>query len=166
MWIQLSFQSQIPCAGSLGCQRIHVILKATTTFLTERGNTYGKIDFSERGCQITGDQHCHFGCSPKQRADFLCSVCAKWLRVLHGCWPSGVYRKMYPSCKADGKKHYIPQAAKRKRLSYSVSLLESKMSDKTKVQRWRLFLGGDGIGQTANNNSSIWHRHEKGCPVL
>ena len=60
---------------------------------------------------------------------------------------------MYPSCKADGKKHYIPQAAKRKRLSYFVSLLESKMSDKTKVQRWRLFLGGDGIGQKANNNS-------------
>ena len=57
-----------------------------------------------------------------------------------------------------------PRSAKS--LSYSVSLLESKMSDKTKVQRWRLFLGGDGIGQTANNNSSIWHRYEKGCPVL
>ena len=26
----LSFQSQIPCAGSFGCQRIHVILKPTS----------------------------------------------------------------------------------------------------------------------------------------
>ena len=43
----------------------------------------------------------------RNSADFLCSVCAKWLRVLYGCWPSRVYRKMYPSCKADGKKHYI-----------------------------------------------------------
>jgi hypothetical protein len=25
------------------------------TSLTERGTTYGKIDFAERGCQITGD---------------------------------------------------------------------------------------------------------------
>ena len=32
-------------------------------------------------------------------------------------------------------------------LSCSVSLLEPNMSDKTKVQRWTLFLGGDGIGQ-------------------
>ncbi len=36
--------------------------------------------------------------------NFLCSVCAKWLRVLYRCWPSGVYRKMHPSCKASGKK--------------------------------------------------------------
>ena len=157
MWIQLSFQSQIPCAGSLGCQRIHVILKATTTSLTERGNTYGKIDFSERGCQITGDKHCHFGCSAQQRADFLCSVCAERLCVFYRCGSSGVYRKMHPSCKASGKKHYIPQAAKRQSLSYSVSLLEPKMSDKTKVQRWTLFLGGDGIGKKKKGNSSIWY---------
>ena len=32
-------------------------------------------------------------------------------------------------------------------MSRSVSLMESEMSDKTKVQRWRLFLGGDGIGK-------------------
>ena len=153
----LSFQSQIPCAGSFGCQRIHVILKATTTSLTERGTTYGKIDFAERGCQITGDQHCHFGCSSKQWANFLCSVCAKWLRVLYRCWPSGVYRKMHPSCKASGKKRYIPQAAKCPSLSCSVSLLEPNMSDKTKVQRWTLFLGGDGIGKKKKGNSSIWY---------
>ena len=84
--------------------------------------------------------------------NFLCSVCAKWLRVLYRCWPSGVYRKMHPSCKASGKKRYIPQAAKCPSLSCSVSLLEPNMSDKTKVQRWTLFLGGDGIG-----NSSIWY---------
>ena len=48
-------QSQIPCAADAIQQRIHVILKATTTSLTERGTTYGKIDFAERGCQITGD---------------------------------------------------------------------------------------------------------------
>ena len=55
------------------------------------------------------------------------------------------------------KKHYIPQAAKRQSLSYSVSLLEPKMSDKTKVQRWTLFLGGDGIGEKKKSNSSIWY---------
>ena len=157
MRAQFSFQSQIPCAGGFGCQRIHVILKATTTSLTERGNTYGKIDFSKRGGQNPGDQHCNFGCSSKQRVDFLRSVCAKWLCVLYRCWPSGVYRKMHPSCKASGKKHYIPQAAKRQSLSYSVSLLEPKMSDKTKVQRWTLFLGGDGIGKKKKGNSSIWY---------
>ena len=32
-------------------------------------------------------------------------------------------------------------------MSCSVSLLEPNMSDKTKVQRWTLFLGGDGIGK-------------------
>ena len=160
------FQSQIPCAGSFGCQRIHVILKATTTSLKERGNIYGKIDFSKRGCQIAGDQHCNFGCSAQQRADFLCSVCAERLCVFYRCGPPGVYRKMHPSCKAGGKKHYISQAAKRTSLSNSVSLLEPTMSDKTKVQRWRLCLGGDGIGQKANHNSSIWHCHEKGCAIL
>lgn len=54
---------------------------------------------------------------------------------------------MHPSCKASGKKRYIPQAAKCPSLSCSVSLLEPNMSDKTKVQRWTLFLGGDGIGK-------------------
>ena len=150
---ELIFQSQIPCAGSFGCQRIHVILKATTTSLTERGNIYGKIDFSKRGGQNPGYQHCNFGCSAQQRADFLCSVCAKRLRVLYRCGPSGVYCKMHPSCKADRKKHYISQAAKRTSLSNSVSLLEPMMSDKTKVQRWRLFLGGDGIGKKKKGNS-------------
>ena len=29
----------------------------------------------------------------------------------------------------------------------SVSLMESERSDKTKIQRWRLFLGGGGIGK-------------------
>ena len=73
---------------------------------------------------------------------------------------------MHPSCKAGVKKHYISQAAKRTSLSNSVSLLEPTMSNKTKVQRWRLCLGGDGIGQKANHNSSIWHCHEKGRAVL
>ena len=82
---------------------------------------------------------------------------AKWLRVLYRCWPSGVYRKMHPSCKASGKKRYIPQAAKCPSLSCSVSLLEPNMSDKTKVQRWTLFLGGDGIGKKKKGNSSIWY---------
>ena len=39
----------------------------------------------------------------------------------------------------------------------SVSLLEPNMSDKTKVQRWTLFLGGDGIGKKKKGNSSIWY---------
>ena len=46
---------------------------------------------------------------------------------------------MHPSCKADRKKSYIPQAAKRKNLSCSVSLLGPTISDKTKIQRWKLF---------------------------
>ena len=71
------------------------------------GAIYGKTDFSKRGGQNAGHQHCNFRRSAQQRSDFLCSVCAKRLRVLYGCWPSGVYRKMYPSCKTDGKKHYI-----------------------------------------------------------
>lgn len=77
--------------------------------------------------------------------------------LLYRCWPSGVYRKMHPSCKASGKKRYIPQAAKCPSLSCSVSLLEPNMSDKTKVQRWTLFLGGDGIGKKKKGNSSIWY---------
>ena len=64
---------------------------------------------------------------------------------------------MNPSCKASGKKRYIPQAAKSPSLSCSVSLLEPNMSDKTKVQRWTLFLGGDGIGKKKKGNSSIWY---------
>ena len=32
-------------------------------------------------------------------------------------------------------------------MSQSVSLMESEMFDKTKVQRWSLFLGGGGIGK-------------------
>ena len=67
------------------------------------------------------------------------------------------YIKMHPSCKASGKKRYIPQAAKCPSLSCSVSLLEPNMSDKTKVQRWTLFLGGDGIGKKKKGNSSIWY---------
>ena len=38
-------------------------------------------------------------------------------------------------------------------MSQSVSLLELKISDKTKIQRWRLFFGGDGIGKKENDNS-------------
>ena len=38
-------------------------------------------------------------------------------------------------------------------MSQSVSLLELKKFDKTKIQRWRLFLGGDGIGKKENDNS-------------
>ena len=42
-------------------------------------------------------------------------------------------------------------------MSCSVSLLEPNMSDKTKVQRWTLFLGGDGIGKKKKGISSIWY---------
>ena len=38
-------------------------------------------------------------------------------------------------------------------MSQSVSLLELKKFDKTKIQRWRLFFGGDGIGKKENDNS-------------
>lgn len=51
-------------------------------------------------------------------------------------------------------------------MSNSVSLLEPMMSDKTKVQRWRLFLGGDGIGEKKKGNSSIWYsRAERDIPA-
>ena len=45
-------------------------------------------------------------------------------------------------------------------MSQSVSLLELNLSDKTKVQRWRLFLGGDGIGKK-NSDSSIRYDYGK-----
>lgn len=96
----------------IGCQRIHVILKIVAISLTERGNTCGKIDFSERSGQNLGHQHRNSGCRPQQWPNLLCSVCAEWLCVLYGCGPSGVYRKMYPSCEADGKGYNIPQTAK------------------------------------------------------
>lgn len=40
-------------------------------------------------------------------SNFLCSVCAKWLRVLYRCWPSGVYRKMHPQSKASRKERNL-----------------------------------------------------------
>ena len=51
-------------------------------------------------------------------------------------------------------------------MNHSVSLMERAASDKTKVQRWKLFLGGDGIGKKGSNNSPVWHRDEKWGPVL
>ena len=42
-------------------------------------------------------------------------------------------------------------------MNHSVSLMERAASDKTKVQRWTLFLGGDGIGKKKKGNSSIWY---------
>ena len=39
----------------------------------------------------------------------------------------------------DGKECDLPQDPERRSMSQSVSLLELKISDKTKIQRWRLF---------------------------
>lgn len=41
--------------------------------------------------------------------------------------------------KTDGKECDLPQDPERRSMSQSVSLLELKISDKTKIQRWRLF---------------------------
>ena len=49
-------------------------------------------------------------------------------------------------------------------MSQSVSLLELKKFDKTKIQRWRLFFGGDGIGKKKNDDSRI--RYSDGSMVL
>lgn len=49
------------------------------------------------------------------------------------------YRKMHPPGKTDGKECDLPQDPERRSMSQSVSLLELKISDKTKIQRWRLF---------------------------
>ena len=46
---------------------------------------------------------------------------------------------MHPSGKTDGKECDLPQDPERRSMSQSVSLLELKISDKTKIQRWRLF---------------------------
>ena len=46
---------------------------------------------------------------------------------------------MYPPGKTDGKECDLPQDPERRSMSQSVSLLELKISDKTKIQRWRLF---------------------------
>ena len=68
---------------------------------------------------------------------------------------------MHPPGKTDGKMRYIPQASKFQRVNHSVSLPESEVFDKTKIQRWRLFLGGDGIGKKKKGNSSIWYSRAK-----
>ena len=43
--------------------------------------------------------------------DFLCSVCAEWLRLFYRRKPSGVHRKIHASGKAGGKVYHIPQGA-------------------------------------------------------
>ena len=45
----------------------------------------------------------------------------------------------HPPGKTDGKECDLPQDPERRSMSQSVSLLELKISDKTKIQRWRLF---------------------------
>ena len=62
---------------------------------------------------------------------------------------------MHPPGKTDGKERNLPQAPERQSMSQSVSLLELKKFDKTKIQRWRLFFGGDGIGKKKNDDSRI-----------
>ena len=62
---------------------------------------------------------------------------------------------MHPPGKTDGKECDLPQDPERRSMSQSVSLLELKISDKTKIQRWRLFFGGDGIGKKKNDDSRI-----------
>ena len=39
--------------------------------------------------------------------------------------------------------------------AYTASDEEMKKFDKTKIQRWRLFFGGDGIGKKKNDDSRI-----------
>ena len=62
---------------------------------------------------------------------------------------------MHTPGKTYGKERNLPQALERQSMSQSVSLLELKKSDKTKIQRWRLFFGGDGIGKKKSDNSRI-----------
>ena len=69
---------------------------------------------------------------------------------------------MYPSCEAGGKRDNVPQTTKCQSMTHSVSLLEPCISGKTKIQRWRLFLGGDGIGKKKSCNSGIWHCLKRG----
>ena len=46
---------------------------------------------------------------------------------------------MHPPGKTGGKERNVPQTSERQSMSRSVSLLEFNLSDKTKVQRWRLY---------------------------
>ena len=62
---------------------------------------------------------------------------------------------MHKPGKTYGKERNLPQAPERQSMSQSVSLLELKKFDKTKIQRWRLFFGGDGIGKKKNDDSRI-----------
>ena len=45
---------------------------------------------------------------------------------------------MHTPGKTYGKERNLPQAPERQSMSQSVSLLELKKFDKTKIQRWRL----------------------------
>ena len=62
---------------------------------------------------------------------------------------------MHTPGKTYGKERNLPQAPERQSMSQSVSLLELKKFDKTKIQRWSLFFGGDGIGKKKNDDSRI-----------
>ena len=92
--------------------------------LDRRERLYGKAIYKERSCQNPGDQYCNAGHSPQQWTDFLCSVCAKRLRLFHRREPSGVHRKIHASGEAGGKVCHIPQSAQRRSVSRSVSLPE------------------------------------------
>ena len=65
---------------------------------------------------------------------------------------------MYAQSKASGKKRNLSQAKKPQSVSQSVSLPESDMSDKTRVQRWILSrLGGAENGKKESSDSGLWY---------
>ena len=88
------------------------------------GISIATLDTARNNGLISYVQYVQNGCVPQQWTDFLCSVCAKRLRLFHRREPSGVHRKIHASGEAGGKVCHIPQSAQRRSVSRSVSLPE------------------------------------------
>ena len=106
--MQLPVQNQIPCAGSFGCQRIHVVLNKhddkldrleeicfMEKLITRKeaaeilGISIATLDAARNNGLISYVQYVQNGC------------------VLYFSWPSGVYRKMHPQSKASRKERNL-----------------------------------------------------------
>ena len=70
-----------------------------------------KLVTRKEAAKILGISIATLDTAPQQWPDFLCTVCAEWLRLFYRRKPSGVHRKIHASGKAGGKVYHIPQGA-------------------------------------------------------
>ena len=105
--MQLPVQNQIPCAGSFGCQRIHVALNKHDEKLDRLEETcfMEKLITRKEAAEILGISIATLDAA---RNNGLISYVQY---VQNGCvyfsWPSGVYRKMHPQSKASRKERNL-----------------------------------------------------------